>query len=512
MRKASLSSCLTFLFAAHNCAQSTSLPLVYRTRTLLSEPKIARPFPAAKSHVNSHDRRRRNFCTTPQGHASADKTPRSDPIAFVDTPYDRSSDDARSQIKPRRRKSPSTLSTSRVKLQNDQLSRPSTVTASEQAAFDRLIKDVSEPTSDEPDGEDILDQGELNSGYDPNVDLDSIFEEAIRQLRLDALQAEKAAAANLISGRVSQERAIDIRLPDGKEVLSARLFIRPLLLPNGTPWADEPQTNDERARLEVACGDHSTKVTNMLLNAKSDKEIWQVLETEVFSLVVRLNEHIRVLERANNIRARKAQRAKADRKDVAVVELEDGKEGNPSQAESPAANPFMPKAIPVNELLLILQRNYTEYCLVALRLFRKRHPTSLYAQHILSTIRQRGPISYVLGVSADIYNEALFLQWTQFSDLHGLADTIEEMLNQGIEGNEVTLALIKGIANQRRKAMQTQKGLLVVTEWWHMRGTVEGWRRVLNLYERITSQLAKTAAMLADEAKSEDEVPQTDME
>lgn len=511
MRKASLSSCLTFLLAAHNCAQSNSLPpLLYRTRTLLSEPKIARPFPAAKSHVNSHDRRRRTFCTTPQGHASADKVRRSDPIAFVDTPYDQSSD-AGSQIKPWR-KSPSRLSTSRVKLQNEQHSRLSTVTASEQAAFDRLIRDVSEPTSDEPDGEDILDQDELNSGYDPNVDLDSIFEDAIKQLRVKALQAANAAAEYLISGRVSQERAIDIRLPDRKEALSARLFIRPW---SGTPWVNEPQTDEERRRLEVACGDHCTKVTNMLSSAKSDKEIWQVLETEVFSLVIRLNEHIRLLERANSIRARKPQRAKAEGKDIADVELEEGKEGkegNPDEGESPTANAFMPKAIPVDELLLILQRNYTEYCLVALRLFRKRYPTSLYAQHILSTIRQRGPISYVLGVSADIYNEALFLQWTQFSDLHGMADTIEEMLNQGIEGNEVTIVLLKGIANQRLMDRRRERGRSVVREWWYMRGTVEGWRRVVNLYDRITSQLAKRAAMLADEAKSDEGVPQTDME
>lgn len=507
MRKASLSSCLTFLFAAHNCARSASLPpLLYRTRTLLSEAKIARPFPAAKSHVNSHDRRRRNFCTTPQVHVSADKARRNDPIAFVDTPYDQNPD-ADSLLEPRRWESPSRLSTSRVKLQNEQLSRPSTVTASEQAAFDRLIKDFSEPTSDEPDGEDILDEGELDSAYDPNVDLDSIFEDAIKQLRLQAEQA----ATNLISGRVSQDRAIDIRLPDGKEVLGARLFRRPLLLANGKPWVNEPQTDDERTRLEVACANHSTKVTDMLFNAKSDKEIWQVLETEVFSLVVRLNEHIRLLERADNIRARKARRAKADGKGIADIELEEGKEGNPDQEKIPTTNSFMPKEIPVNELLLILQRNYTVYCLVALRLFRKRHPTSLYAQHILSTIRQRGPISYVLGVSVDIYNEALFLQWTQFSDLHGLADLIEEMLNQGIEGNEVTIALIKGIAVQRRRIRHKARYLLA-WKWWHMRGTVEGWRRVLNLFERITTQLAKREAMRADEAKSEEEVPQTDTE
>lgn len=507
MRKASLSSCLTLLFAAHNCAQSTSPPpLLYRTGTLLSEPKIARPFPAAKSHVNSHDRRRRNFSTTPQEHASAAKARRSDPIAFVDTPYDQSSD-AGSQIKPPKRKSPWRLSTSRVKLQNEQLSRPSTVTVSEQAAFDRLIKDVSEPTSDEPDVEDILDQDELNSGYDANVDLDSIFEDAIRQLRLQAEQDAKSAATNLISGRVSQERAIDIHLSNEKGTLSAKLFKRPLTLANGTPWINEPQTDDERTRLEVACGDHGTKVTKMLFSAKSDKEIWQVLETEVFSLVVRLNEHVRLLELANSERARKAQRAKADGKDIADAEHEEGKEGNPDQAESPPANPSKPKAIPVNEVLLILQSNYTDYCLVALRLFRKRHPTSLYAQHILSTIRQRGPISYVLGVSADIYNEALFLHWTQFSDLHGLADMIEEMLNQGIEGNGVTIALIKGISDQRRNARQGKKGRSSMREWWHMRGTAEGWRRVLRLHERIASQLTKRAVMLADEAKSEDEVP-----
>lgn len=436
----------------------------------------------------------RNFCYTSQGQAYADRTrrPTSDPITFIDPYYDQSSD-ALSHVKPQKEK---------------ENFRPSTVTASEQAAFNRLINDFSQPMSSEPDGEDILDQDELISGYDSNADLDSIFENAIKQLRLQEEQAAKAAARNLLFGPVPRERAIDMRAPDREQALNARTFKRPLKLANGTTLSNDVQTDEERVRLEVACDDHRTLVMGMLDGASSDMEIWQVLEKEVFSLITHLDDHIKILEREKKLHAAKARKAEAEGKKIEDVKLE---KRDLNKKEISTVKLTLTKAIPVNNLLSILHRNYAEYCLHALRLFRRRHPTSLYAPHVLSTIKRRGPISYVLGVSTDVYNEILFFQWTQYSDLQGMADTLEEMLHQGIEGNEVTIALIKGIAKQRRMGRRSFSGP-VVSEWWGMRGTKDGWRRVLDAFARITSELAKGKAMLGDEAESENGELETDKE
>ena len=454
------------------------LPFLYQTRILLSEPKTARGFYTINDHVNNYVTPKRTLCSTSQRQAYTGQVrrPNNDPIVFVDTP------------KPQKQ---------------NRTSPPSTVTAAEQAVFDRLIKEVSQPPTSEPDEEDILDQDEQISRYDPNVDLNRIFEEAILQLRNREEQAANSAAKSLLLAGIPRQRAIDTLVADGKQALSAKLFTRPLKLAN---------SEKERVRLEMACDQHRSMVMRMLDDANSDVEIWQVLEEKVFSLVTLLGENTRLTERAKkkkSLQAAKVRKAGAQGKYIEDVELE---KADLTKREMSSIHLSHTEAIPYNNLVSILHRNYAEYCLSALRLLRTKYPTSFYAPHVLSTIKQRGPISYVLGVSTEIYNEMLFLMWTQYSDLHGMADLMEEMLNQGIEGNEVTVALIKGVARLRRTGFS--KGLKgpVVREWWAMRGTMEGWRRVHNFYMRMQSELTAREAMSVDEAGSEEGKLETDKE
>ena len=496
MRKASLSSCLVPSFGAQHRIESTSLlPLLYETRTILSPPKTARHSHAANSNLYSYDRRRRAFCSSARGQAYSNRVrrPDEDPINFVDLHRKRTAD-APSPIEPQK--------------QNQQ-SRPSTVTKSEQAVFDRLLEDVEGPTTTEQDREDVLDEDELIDGYDTNIDLDSIFEAAIRELQMQEEESKKTATRNILLGSIlSRTRAISTLDSEGEEPLSASLFKRPLKLSDGTTLGKEVENEDERMRLEVACDDHRNLVMGMLDNANSDVEIWQVLETEVFSLIINLDQHIKLVRRATKLHAAKARKAKAKGKDVADVQLE---KGDLNKNEILKDKLTRTETIPIDNLVAILQRNYAEYCLHALRLLRRKHPISSYGPQVLSTIKRHGPISYVLGVTTDIYNEALFLQWTQYADLHGMADTIEEMLNQGIEGNEVTIALIRGIAKQRRMG-RSLLSAPAVKRWWTMRGPVEGWRRLLHLFERITSELAERVALSVDEGENENEEMETDGE
>ena len=500
MRKVSLGSYLISPFAVQTRAYSSPLlPFLYQTRTLLSEPKITRRLlHAAKNRVNNHDKRMRTFCSTSPGQVDADQArrPKADPIAFVDPDHGQIPDNLSSHTEPQAQNQPS---------------RPSTVTASEQAVFDRLFEEVSPPTTLEPDEEDIVDQDESISGDDLGANLDSIFDDAIRRLQRQEEEAAKIASRRLLFANVPRLRAIDTLIPDGERQLSANSFIRPLKLADGTMLGDEIETEEERARLEVACKDHRALVNGMLDSADSDVQIWQVLEQEVFSLITHLDEHIKLVEKAKKekaLHAVKVRKAEAEGKDIAEVKLE---KGDLAKREDSSLNLTHSKAIPLNNLLSILHRNYGECCLNALRLLRRNYPTSSYALNVLSTIKQRGSISYVLGASTDIYNETLFLLWTQYSDLHGMADMIEEMRNQGIEGNEVTRALIKGVAKQRRFGRLQLRGP-VVKRYWHLRGTIEGWRRVRDLFEKITQELAEREAMLADEAESEDGELETNKE
>ena len=482
MRKASLSSnYLTLPFALKGFQSSSILPILYQTRTILLEPKTPRNFHASSHQVKNETKSRRTFCSTPQRQDDTRQVRRhkKDPIVFVD---------------PYHRKGPATP-------RHTQPARPSTVTKFEQAAFNRLIKDASEPTTPEPDAEDDLELDELLSEYDPNIDLDSIFEEAIKMLREQEVEAANSASRNILLGAVSStKRAIDSLSSGGEPLLSARLFRRPLKLTDGTMLGSKVENEEERIRLEVACDDHRNLVIRMLDRAKTDVEIWNVLEQEVFSLINHLNQHVKMIRRTTRLRSAKGRKPEAKSKDVADVKLE---KDDLDKQEVKSFKLTRTNAIPINNLLSILHRNYSDYCLHALRLFRRKHPLSSYGPLVFTTIKQSGPMSYVLGVSTDVYNEVLFLQWTQYSDLHGMATTIDEMLNQGIEGNGVTMALIKGISKQRRLGRRGFFGP-VMSEWWKMPANVEGWRNMLQLSTRIMSDIAEKVATAVDQGESEE--------
>ena len=509
LSKLPLSSCLKSLsssFAVQSCARISSLlPFLYQTRTLLLEPKTARPVLAN----NVHNGRRRTFCSTSQGNAPAENV-------------QRSNTHSNGFVNPRHKQVLDNLLYT-----GSQPSTPSTVTATEQAVFNRLIKDLPQPMNVDADYGDIIDQDE----YDPNADINKIFEDAIRMMGGSKEQAGKTSPAGHLFPSTPGQTATDALNPDRDQPLGFKglLFRRPLKFPSYGPqvikgmtikrplkWdeaslkrRDETslenwdETDEERAKLEVACDDHRTMVIGMLDKTKSDLEIWRVLEKEVFNLITQLDEHNKLVEKASRgqvLDAAKARKAEAEGKDIADVKLE---KGDLTPKETKLTKLTFTKAIPANNLFIILKRNYAEYCLCALRLFRQNYPMSSYATHVFATMKERGPISYVLGASSDIYNEVIFLKWTQHSDLHAVADLMEEMLNQGIEGNEVTVALIKGIAQQRRSGIRGYVGP-VAKEWWNMRGNLDGWRRVINLYERIQGELADREDKRADENRSED--------
>ena len=476
MRKASLSNYLTLPFALKGVQSNSLLPILYQTRTILLEPRTPRHFHASNHQVNNDNKSRRTFCSTPQRQDDTGQVRRhkKDPIVFVD---------------PYHRKGPATP-------RHTQPPRSSTVTKIEQAAFNRLIKDASQPTTPEPDAEDDLDLDELLSEYDPNIDLDSIFEEAIKFLREQEVAAAKSASANILFGAVSSNRRA---LDTGQSPLGARLYRRPLKSTDGITLGSKVENEEERAKLEVACDDHRSLVMGMLDRAKTDVGIWQVLEQEVFSLINHLNAHVKMIRRTRS-RSAKGRKSEAESKDVADVKLE---KDDLKKQEVKSFKLTRTNAIPINNLLSILHRNYAEYCLHALRLFRRKHPLSSYGPLVFTTIKRSGPMSYVLGVSTDIYNEVLFLQWTQFSDLHGMAATIDEMLNQGIEGNGVTMALIKGISKQRRLGRRGFFGP-VMSEWWKMPGNVEGWSKMKQLSGRIMSDIAEKVATVVDQGESEE--------
>lgn len=384
---------------------------------------------------------------------------------------------------------------------NLQSSKRSTITKTEKAVFDRIFKDLSQtppsPLSSQQgtEVEDIDAEAEvspevdsLERSFNLNEDLDAIFDAAIRELRL------REEAATLASSHkhhpqydyLSQKRAIDSVIATDA---GWRTFKRPLRISMGSSITLNSGivNRGTQLRLAKAAEKHKNVVSRLLERASTDVEIWGVLKREVFSVVSELNGKIEEDKRARR-KEMEVEEAKERSNKMAGEGEEIGKHLVKKKRESKVKKEEIVErevsmALATNELFYILQENYAEYLLRALRLLRSHHPTSNYARYLLPTIKRLGPISYVLGTSPGLYNELLFLNWTEYSDLHGMADLLQEMMDKGIETNSVTMVLLARLRRLRRYGRIGKMGP-VVQHFWHMRGTLEGYRRIVGLEAR----------------------------
>lgn len=280
---------------------------------------------------------------------------------------------------------------------------------------------------------------------------------------------------------------------------------------------DEYERLIERARKK-----DMEQVTRLLEAASSDVELWRVLEKEVFA---RMEELTALLKREEM--AKKATKAAAGktrglpssktpspnvvegidtsappspadatedvkpkrpvgrpRKMPALEALTptDPELPSPPTPESPTtpspAAPPIPSP-PQPHPLSILQTNYAAHLLLALRRLRCNHPISPYILSLLPTVKRLGPISYVLGASLPLYNELLYIRWIHHRDLHGCADLVAEMLEQGLGTDGLTHAVFQDASKERKKARWLRrKGVDgVLSAWWGLQGVISGWGR-----------------------------------
>lgn len=383
--------------------------------------------------------------------------------------------------------------------QKTERQKKSTITASEKAVFDRILQDIESMPRKEAEKDDDL-EDELDEAHDPQEDLNAIFDAAIRELRVqEELARISAERSQRVSATVhSRERAVDVLVGRKDEPPGAVLFRRPLKLANGMVLGDEMQTEEDLDRLKNACDDHRGLISSMFERATMDVKIWQILEKEVFKLVGDLNTQIKAREKASKEADREAE--SAENADKATKEKKLHPKDRP-KVKRPTQETV---ALPTDILYSILSTNYADYLLSALRLLRRHHPTSSYALYLLPTIKRLGPISYVLGASTGLYNEILFLRWTQYSDLHGMADLLQEMLDQGIGVNGVTTMLLQRLRQNRGAGLKGRMGP-VVHKWWELRGTDEGWKRIVGLEQVIKREEVEAIARKAGEKEGQRE-------
>jgi len=161
------------------------------------------------------------------------------------------------------------------------------------------------------------------------------------------------------------------------------------------------------------------RVEKRLRGAKTDFELWGVMESEVFSLVQKLG-----LDKDPEAPKKRTKKSRG-KKDIAAG----------GDAE---------KTFSMN----IHGPLYPSYLVTALRLmdenFERSSPLAL---NILPRIKALGLQSYVLGVSTAFYNELARIYWYRHGNAEAVFNLLEEMRHSGLFCDNDTYSIVNDIAN-----------------------------------------------------------------
>ncbi|KAL8774957.1 MAG: hypothetical protein Q9209_000436 [Squamulea sp. 1 TL-2023] len=352
--------------------------------------------------------------------------------------------------------------------------RNSTITASEKAVFERIFKEISDDASRKAAEQTDPLEKNLEVDEPPHSDaysdLNALFDWAISK-----------------SDRAKQQRpseGADKKHPDQ----TSRRFMTALDAFGATPQKilriSITRNSEDVKKIQTSVLENNRKVMQKIDEAKTDREIWNVLESEVFTLIKQYESQKKDLEEQDKPKKRKrGSLSKADKEATAAKEKKQSLQ---------ARNKTFQQA----ETEAILSSNYSDYCLAAMRNLRRTYPASPYAMNLLPTVKRLGSISHVLAASVDLYNEILFLLWSQYNDLHGMADLITEMGNQGIESNETTLRVLRMVSSARSRAIVEDKSMKL---WWRLAPVEAGWSRVQKIADKVYLEILQAKARRAME-------------
>jgi hypothetical protein len=189
------------------------------------------------------------------------------------------------------------------------------------------------------------------------------------------------------------------------------------------------------------------RVESLMRNAKTDIELWQVMEAEVFALVGKLglDEEPKVQDKTTKPRARKRKKEASEvaKDDVTVI-----------------ANTDQPLDLNIYGPL------YPSHVLLGLRLldrsFAKPSPLIL---NVLPRIKSLGIVSHVLGASTAFYNELLRIYWIRYDDFLGVSELLHEMEHAGLEFDEETLNIVNEINQAQLKVRKGDRGSVLQALW-----------------------------------------------
>ena len=363
-------------------------------------------------------------------HAEAD---RMDYAQYQAPEYDAADEDEEDiQFEPESRASRPSKSVE--DLINPRTQGESTITISERFAFQRIFADLFERNQQLDPAFGVVEDDERYPSGPP-------LQQTSRKL---GTILEGAVAPKKTFQTVEEKKAAVARYPPALRAAAARAFGLELtddLTEDMEEPEPEPETNMSVYELDKVRGPERERVEALMRGAKSDFELWGVLEKEVFPLVTKLGLNVGALA-PDAPQPKKAKKAKAKQVEVQKNEVVAAK----SPVEGISALDFYGPLYPT-------------YLLLALRVFdRSFAQSSALTLTILPKIKSLGVISHVLGGSTAFYNELLRIYCFRQDDLPMVDKLLKEMLEAGLEFDDATQSAVQDIIQYREAVTNETKG------------------------------------------------------
>lgn len=233
-------------------------------------------------------------------------------------------------------------------------------------------------------------------------------------------------------------------------------------------WKAPAHSLGRTVELEAKRSPERTRIEGLMAAAKTDCDLWDVLEKEVFTMPTKLGLDT-TASKAGETNSTTSPKMWKKRKNKRVlnVEVKDSEHVSmPAASDTVEGEAHIAagesSTTPEKEKLSLYVHGplYPAYLLLALR----RFDTAFYAPSplafsVLPRIKELGLESYVLGVSTPFYNELLELYWTRRGDLMGMLDLLEEMRHCGLYFDDQTREILAQVVVKiNNLAYQTSTG------------------------------------------------------
>ncbi|KAG4433355.1 hypothetical protein IFR05_011161 [Cadophora sp. M221] len=336
--------------------------------------------------------------------------------------------------------------------------RESTITDQERAAFQKIFSDIFKRSNRSSTSLDFSSSASDAIANDP-FEMDNVPRD---------VQNAKRNLSNILTTAMQRQ-------PRSRQDMEAALekYPPPLRAAAATAMGyieDEMEVEKTRSNqsalldmkeLEALRAPERIRVEGLMKAASTDFELMEIMEKEVFSLILKLGLDGGSQNGADPkaISALKSKRSKGSKK-----ALKARKNGMGAPSESRTANSESPDD-GVSPLALYGPL-YPSFLLLGLRLldrsFAKPSPLSL---SILPKIKSLGHISHILGGSTQFYNELLRIYRYRYDDFRGMLELLATMERSALEFDEDTLSIVRDVSKLQLSIHRGEKGQTMQALW-----------------------------------------------